>query len=134
MSDPYAILEVSPRASFPVIKAAYRALMVENHPDHKGNDERAKQINAAYALLSDDKKRAEYDAARYAHGRALLKVAREQREAGYAACVARLRAEAARHSAAAGCAMMDGNEESRAQHAGAAWELNEAADALESER
>lgn len=62
MSDPYAILEVSPRASFTVIKAAYRALMAENHPDHKGDDERAKQINAAYALLSDDKKRAKYDA------------------------------------------------------------------------
>ena len=61
MKDPYAILEVNPRASAGVIKAAYQALMKEHHPDHKGDTDLAKQINAAYAIVSDNKKRAKFD-------------------------------------------------------------------------
>lgn len=59
--DPYLILEVNPRASAAVIKAAYQALMKEHHPDHNGNEELAKQINSAYEILSDPKKRATFD-------------------------------------------------------------------------
>lgn len=59
--DPYAALEINPRASLTVIKAAYHALVKENHPDHKGKEDRIKQINLAYGILSDAKKRAAYD-------------------------------------------------------------------------
>jgi len=34
--DPYSILEISNRASQPVIKAAYQALVKIHHPDHGG--------------------------------------------------------------------------------------------------
>jgi serine/threonine protein kinase len=65
--DPYVTLEVSPRASAPVIKAAYHALSKESHPDRSADDDlnsmvdRAKALNAAYATLSDPKKRAKFD-------------------------------------------------------------------------
>lgn len=60
-NDPYALLEVSPRATLRVIKAAYHALMKENHPDHDGTLSEAKAINAAFAFLNDPKKKAAYD-------------------------------------------------------------------------
>ena len=55
LNSPYKVLEVDPRASSIVIKAAYQALMRQHHPDHNGNEKRAKEINAAYAILSDMK-------------------------------------------------------------------------------
>lgn len=55
--DPYKILEVNNRASSTVIKAAYQALMKKYHPDHDGNEQIAKDINVAYAILSNDSKR-----------------------------------------------------------------------------
>lgn len=61
----YETLEVSPHASAPVIKAAYRCLAQFNHPDKKsGSDaaiERQTQINHAYSVLSDLDKRQRYD-------------------------------------------------------------------------
>jgi serine/threonine protein kinase len=59
--DPYKVLEVSNRASQTVIKAAYQALMKLHHPDHAGNTAKAKDINAAYAILSDEDKKSDYD-------------------------------------------------------------------------
>lgn len=59
--DPYLTLEVSPRASAEVIKAAYHALAKVNHPDRKGSEQRLKNLNAAYATLSDAKERAALD-------------------------------------------------------------------------
>lgn len=59
--DPYKVLEVDPRASSIVIKAAYQALMRQNHPDRNGNEQRAKDINVAYAILSDLQERQSYD-------------------------------------------------------------------------
>jgi serine/threonine protein kinase len=59
--DPYKMLEVDSRASLPVIKAAYHALTKIHHPDHKGNEQIAKDLNNAYQLLSDEDKRKEYD-------------------------------------------------------------------------
>lgn len=35
--------------------------MRQHHPDHNGNEKRAKEINAAYAILSDMKERKSYD-------------------------------------------------------------------------
>ena len=65
MKDLYKILGVSEDASADALKKAYRKLAKENHPDATGGDkrktERFKEINEAYQILSDDKKRAEYD-------------------------------------------------------------------------
>lgn len=64
----YDVLEVSPHASPEVIKAAYRQLALKYHPDRQPTaqarihaEERMKQINAAYAILSDPARRREYD-------------------------------------------------------------------------
>lgn len=59
--DPYKVLEISNRATQPVIKAAYHALVKIHHPDHKGSDKKIKELNAAYELLSSDEKRKSYD-------------------------------------------------------------------------
>lgn len=62
MKDYYKILGVSKNASKDEIKKAYRKLAHEHHPDKKGGDEKKfKEINEAYQVLSDDKKRAQYD-------------------------------------------------------------------------
>lgn len=61
--DPYKTLEVDNRAGDTVIKAAYHALIKESHPDKKGNEDTAKKLNAAYAILSDKDKRKEHDKA-----------------------------------------------------------------------
>jgi len=63
MFDPYKVLEVNNRAGQVVIKAAYQALMKKAHPDHSGDENLAKNLNAAYEVLSSAKKRKEYDKA-----------------------------------------------------------------------
>lgn len=63
MSDPYKALEISNRATPTVIKAAYQALIKLHHPDHAGNDKRAKELNAAYEILSNPDKKKAYDKA-----------------------------------------------------------------------
>lgn len=59
--DFYSILGVSKTASADDIKKAFRRLAHEHHPDKGGNAERFKDINEAYQVLSDEKKRAAYD-------------------------------------------------------------------------
>lgn len=65
MRDPYEILGLSKGATDDEIKAAFRKLAVQHHPDRNDGDpaaaERFKEINAAYQLLSDPKKRAMFD-------------------------------------------------------------------------
>ncbi|MGC8876825.1 DnaJ C-terminal domain-containing protein [Thermus sp.] len=65
MKDYYAILGVSREATQEEIKRAYRRLALQYHPDKnpgdKGAEERFKEINEAYAVLSDPEKRAQYD-------------------------------------------------------------------------
>jgi len=61
MKDYYKILGVDRGASEFEIKKAYKELAKEHHPDHGGNEERFKEISGAYSVLSDDKKRQEYD-------------------------------------------------------------------------
>lgn len=61
MEDYYQILGVDRKASKEEIKKAYRRLAHQYHPDKGGDGERFKQISQAYRVLSDDKKRAEYD-------------------------------------------------------------------------
>ncbi|HBR71824.1 MAG TPA: molecular chaperone DnaJ [Candidatus Moranbacteria bacterium] len=58
----YDILGVSKGASDDEIKKAYRKLAHKYHPDKSGGDEKKfKEINAAYQVLSDKSKRAQYD-------------------------------------------------------------------------
>ena len=66
--DLYAILGVDPQANRKAIKSAYHRLARQYHPDVNPTDpaaeERLKQINAAYEVLSDPVKRAGYDRTR----------------------------------------------------------------------
>lgn len=66
--DYYEILGVARGADKSEIKKAFRTLAREYHPDvstHPDADERFKEINEAYEILSDDDKRARYD--RFGH-------------------------------------------------------------------
>ncbi len=65
MKDPYDILGLPRNATEGDIKGAFRKQGKEHHPDRNPGDEQAlqrfKEINAAYQILSDPKKRAMYD-------------------------------------------------------------------------
>ncbi len=61
--DYYSLLGVDKNASKSEIKKAFHKLAHKYHPDKKGGDEKLfKKIGEAYSVLSDDKKRAQYDA------------------------------------------------------------------------
>ena len=63
--DYYEILEISRNASGDEIKKAFRKLALKYHPDRNAGDKEAeqkfKQINEAYQVLSDEQKRSIYD-------------------------------------------------------------------------
>jgi molecular chaperone DnaJ len=66
--DYYEVLGLSRNASPEEIKAAFRKLARQYHPDvsqEANAEERFKEINEAYAVLSDQDKRAAYD--RFGH-------------------------------------------------------------------
>lgn len=70
--DYYEILTVERNASQRQIKETYRRLAFQYHPDRNKGDARAteqmKEINEAYAVLSDVRKRGEYDALKDRYG------------------------------------------------------------------
>lgn len=72
MADLYATLGVRPSATDDEIRTAYRKLARKHHPDANPDDpsaeDRFKEISHAYDVLSDARKRREYDAARTAFG------------------------------------------------------------------
>lgn len=63
--DYYEVLGVDRNATESQIKKAYRRLALQYHPDrnpdNKSAEERFKEINEAYAVLSDTEKRKQYD-------------------------------------------------------------------------
>ena len=66
--DYYTILEVSPQADQKEISANYKKLVARYHPDrhmnnelHELAEEKIKQLNQAYEILSDRSKRQAYD-------------------------------------------------------------------------
>jgi molecular chaperone DnaJ len=62
--DYYEVLGVSKNASKDEIKDAYRKLAMQYHPDRNKSpdaEEKFKEISEAYAVLSDDEKRGQYD-------------------------------------------------------------------------
>ncbi len=62
MKDYYQILGIARSASSDDVKKAFRKLAHKYHPDKaSGNAEKFKEASEAYAVLSDEKKRAEYD-------------------------------------------------------------------------
>lgn len=71
--DLYRVLSVHPTAGPEEIRRAYLALARAHHPDVNRSpdaNERFKAINAAYEVLGDPIKRAQYDAARSAEAAA----------------------------------------------------------------
>ena len=66
--DYYDILGVSKGAGKDEIKKAFRKAAVEHHPDKGGEEAKFKEINEAYEVLSDDKKKAAYDQFGHAAG------------------------------------------------------------------
>lgn len=70
MKDYYKILQVAPDASPEVIQMAYKALAKKYHPDlnpeqEEAAQEKMKDVNEAYEILSDKDKRWQYDKSRY---------------------------------------------------------------------
>jgi molecular chaperone DnaJ len=60
--DYYEVLGVAKGASDDELKKAFRRKAIKHHPDKEGGDEdKFKEINEAYEVLKDDKKRQRYD-------------------------------------------------------------------------
>ena len=60
-NDPYAVLGVPAEAPQADLKAAYRRLVKEHHPDAGGDPERILALNAAWELVGDRDSRRQFD-------------------------------------------------------------------------
>lgn len=69
-ADHYEVLGISPHARTGEIRAAYRRLMREHHPDLRPGDpsaeEMARRLTAAWSVLGRPSRRAAYDRTRHA--------------------------------------------------------------------
>jgi hypothetical protein len=65
----YRLLQVQPDAPVEIIRAAFRTLMLKlkHHPDLGGSALDASDLNEAYEVLTDPKRRATYDKELYLH-------------------------------------------------------------------
>lgn len=65
MRNPYDVLGVKKGASHAEVKKAYRKLAKIYHPDHNTDDPKTKEkfseVNSAYEIIGDEKKRAQFD-------------------------------------------------------------------------
>lgn len=76
LPDYYTVLQVQPDADIEVISAAYRQLMKKYHPDVAGSNpaqiaehhRRSKEINQAFGVLRDPRRRRHYDETRLMRG------------------------------------------------------------------
>ena len=59
--DPYEVLEVTSSATQAELKAAYRRLVKQHHPDAGGDEERILELNAAWEQLGDPETRRCFD-------------------------------------------------------------------------
>jgi molecular chaperone DnaJ len=91
--DPYQVLGVHPNASGAEIKAAYRALVKQHHPDAGGDEHTILALNAAWEVLGDAQRRAQHDC---------LRAAAPQRSAAQSAAAASRAARKATAEAARG--------------------------------
>jgi hypothetical protein len=62
-ADYYQVLGVSRSANFITLRQAFRARVMEHHPDRGGSHDAMVCINEAYAILADPLRRRRYDAA-----------------------------------------------------------------------
>ncbi|MCX6822506.1 MAG: DnaJ domain-containing protein [candidate division SR1 bacterium] len=60
----YDILGVDEKANADEIKKAFRKAAVQHHPDKGGDKKKFQEINEAYQVIGDEKKRGQYDAYR----------------------------------------------------------------------
>jgi curved DNA-binding protein len=61
MNNPYVTLGVSASATPEEIKRAFKKLAMKHHPDRGGDEQRFKEINEAYAVLSDPQRKQQHD-------------------------------------------------------------------------
>ena len=59
--DHYAALGIQETADAADVRRAYKKRALQTHPDKGGDEEEFKRVGAAYAVLSDEAKRSEYD-------------------------------------------------------------------------
>jgi len=60
----YDILGVKEDASAEEIKKAFKKAAVKHHPDRGGDKKKFQEMNEAYQVIGDEKKKAQYDAYR----------------------------------------------------------------------
>ena len=82
--DYYDILEVRPDCDAKALESAYHSLAKTHHPDHTGSEETTKfnEVTAAFRILRDPKKRAQYDNLYANHHRKEWFEFRDARETG----------------------------------------------------
>lgn len=64
LPDYYTVLQVTPTADSEVVEAAYKRLAFKHHPDRNrdpGSATKMRELNQAYAILRDPRKRRQYD-------------------------------------------------------------------------